>query len=178
MIFNEIPLKGAYTIEHITHKDNRGSFSTTYCKNEFSKAGISLEIDQSSFSFSEHLHTLRGMHYQAGEYAQDKLVKCVRGKILDVIIDIREDSETFGQFFKQILSEENNIMLWVPKGFAHGLLTLEPNSLVLYQLANFYHKPSDRGIRWNDPFFNIDWPVSDPVLSEKDATHPNFKIQS
>lgn len=175
MNFKELNFKGAFLIEHISHKDHRGYFATTYCKKQFFLGGISFVPDQSSFSFSEHLHTLRGMHFQEGEYAQGKLVRCIKGKILDVIIDLRKDSKTFGQHYKQVLSEENNLMLWVPKGFAHGLLTLEPNCLVFYQFSNFYHKPSDKGVRWNDPFFNINWPVSDPILSERDANHRNFK---
>jgi dTDP-4-dehydrorhamnose 3,5-epimerase len=175
MNFKELDFEGAYLIEHLSHKDHRGYFATSYCRKEFSLAGIPFIPDQSSFSFSEHVNTLRGMHFQKGIHAQGKLVKCVKGKVLDVIIDLRQDSKSFGQHIKFVLSEDNNKMLWVPKGFAHGFLTLEPNCLVFYQFSNFYYKPSEGGVRWNDPFFNIDWPVSDPILSDRDANHPYFE---
>lgn len=175
MVFKELPLKGAYLIENIELVDDRGFFSRTFCVKKFSDAGINMNVVQSNLSYSKNKNILRGMHYQINAAAEKKLVKCILGKILDVIIDIREDSPTFGQHYKVELSQKNQKMLLVPEGFAHGFLTLVPNCYVFYQVSNYYDKENERAIRWNDPFFNIDWPISNPILSKKDANHPNFK---
>lgn len=175
MVFNELPLKGAFLIEPNKHEDSRGFFGRTFCKKEFWDAGIDMEVVQSNLSFSAHQYTLRGMHFQKDEAAEKKLVKCMQGSIIDVILDIRPDSPTFGKYYQAELSQENNKMLLVPEGFAHGFITMVPNTYVFYQVSNYYNKEKESAIRWNDPFFNINWPVSNPVLSDKDANHPNFR---
>ena len=127
-------------------------------------------------SLSRPKFTLRGMHYQIDGAEEAKLIRCTKGKILDVIIDIRKNSETFGKHIAVELSEENYEMLYVPEGFAHGFMTLVENCEVSYQVSQFYSPGKERGIRWNDPMFNIQWPSQNPVISEKDAVHPDFKI--
>ena len=177
MVFNELPLKGAYLIELQEHQDQRGFFGRTFCKKEFAENGIDFDIVQTNLSFSKYTNTLRGMHYQVNGSEEKKLVKCMQGRILDVILDIRKDSPTFGQNYKVELSQENHLMLLVPEGFAHGFITLEPNCYLFYQVSNFYDKEKERAIRWNDPFYNIDWPTDNPILSERDASHPDFNIE-
>lgn len=175
MIFTKLPIEGAFLIEVQSFRDHRGAFTRAYCKNEFTEQGIDFEVVQSNLSYSENIHTLRGLHYQSGEFAEKKLIKCLYGKILDVIVDVRDDSPTFGQHYKVELSRENGLMLLVPEGIAHGFLTLEPKTHVCYSTSNFYNNDHEHVIRWNDPFFAIQWPVDNPILSDKDANHPNFK---
>lgn len=175
MIFKELPLKGAYLIELQQHRDHRGSFSRLFCRNELKEQGLDFNVAQTNHSFSQHRHTLRGMHYQTGPAAEVKLVKCIHGKILDVIIDLREGSPTYGHHYKAGLTGDNNLMMLIPEGFAHGFLTLEDHCHVLYHVSNFYDPDLEKAIRWNDPFFGIDWPVAQPILSERDANHPDFK---
>ncbi len=174
-IFKPSPLEGAYIIELTQHQDHRGSFSRLYCRNEFHQQGLAFQVAQTNHSFSGSKHTLRGMHYQEGVSAEKKLVTCIHGSILDVIIDLRKGSLTYGHHFKKELTGDNNLMMLVPEGFAHGFLTLEDHCHVLYHVSNFYDPEQEKAVRWNDPFFAIDWPVSDPVLSERDASHPDFK---
>jgi dTDP-4-dehydrorhamnose 3,5-epimerase len=174
MKFKKLTLKGAYLIELESRKDHRGYFARAFCRNEFASEGIDFQIVQSNLSYSEHVHTLRGMHFQTGDAAEKKIVKCMKGEILDVIIDLRKDSESYGHYYSAVLNEENNLMMFVPEGFAHGFLTLRPHTIVFYQVSNFYNSESEGAIRWNDPNFAIDWPVSDPVISERDASHPDY----
>lgn len=174
MKFLETKLQGAYIIEREPFVDSRGSFCRSFCAKEFEQHNLAVNMVQSNLSVSNKRHTLRGMHYQTEDAQEDKLVQCVRGAILDVIIDLRKDSKTFGKYVKVELSETNNRMLYVPRGFAHGFLTLEDNCYVLYQVSNFYAPEKERGIRWNDPIFAIEWPTESPILSEKDANHPDF----
>ncbi|MHC4396962.1 MAG: dTDP-4-dehydrorhamnose 3,5-epimerase [Planctomycetota bacterium] len=174
MKFLETKLQGVYIIEREPSVDSRGSFCRTFCAKEFEEHNLAVNMVQSNLSVSTEKHTLRGMHYQTEDAYEDKLVQCVRGAILDVIIDLRENSETFGKYVRMELSEANNKMLYVPRGFAHGFLTLENNCYVLYQVSNFYAPDKEQGIRWNDPFFGIEWPAESPILSEKDANHRDF----
>jgi len=174
MKFFETKLKGAYIIEREPFVDSRGSFSRTFCAKEFKQHNLAVNMVQTNFSVSSRKHVLRGMHYQVEGAEEDKLVQCLRGAILDVIIDLRKSSSTFGEHIKVELSEANNKMLYVPRGFAHGFLSLDNFCYVLYQVSNFYDPNKEKGIRWNDPFFGIDWPTKNPILSLKDTVHPEF----
>ena len=175
MIFKELILQGAYLIETNPFRDERGAFSRTFCRREFENLGLNGNMVQSNMSDSLQRHTLRGMHYQINEYAEDKLISCMRGAILDVIIDIRSDSPSYLKYHMQNLSENDGLLLYVPRGFAHGFLTLSDHCRVFYQVSNFYNKDNERGIRWNDPAFTIPWPVSNPTVSSKDRSHPYFR---
>lgn len=174
MIFTPTKLEGAFIIDLEKRQDERGFFARTYCADEFKKHGLSTMMPQSNMSLSKQKFTLRGMHYQIDGAEEAKLIRCTKGKILDVIIDIRKNSKTYCEHIAVELSEENYRMLYVPEGFAHGFMTLEENIEVSYQVSQFYTPGKERGIRWNDPLFNIQWPSINPVISEKDAIHPNF----
>ena len=154
--------------------DERGFFMESYKESEFKANGITFDFKQDNHSKSSK-NVLRGLHYQLEPYAQGKLVKVVTGRIFDVAVDIRKGSPTFGKWVSAELSEENKQMLWIPPGFAHGFLSLEDNTNVLYKSTNEYNKESERGILWNDPEIGIKWPVSNPILSEKDRKHPHLK---
>lgn len=174
MIFFETPLKGAYVIELEKKGDERGFFARSFCKKEFEEIGLNNEIVQINNSFSGYKGTLRGMHYQLEPKAEDKIVRCIRGALYDVIIDLREDSKTFKDWYGIELSAENRKMLYVPKGFAHGFITLEDNTESFYLVTEYYSADLERGIRYNDPQFKIVWPIVPTVISEKDKNHPDF----
>ncbi|RME90844.1 MAG: dTDP-4-dehydrorhamnose 3,5-epimerase [Candidatus Hydrogenedentota bacterium] len=174
MIFHETPLKGAYVIELEKKGDDRGFFARAFCVNEFKEHGIDHNIVQINNSFTVPKGTLRGMHYQLPPHAETKIVRCIRGSLYDVILDLRKDSPTFGKWFGAELTAENRKMMVVPKGFAHGFLTLEENTEAFYLVTEFYAPQAERGIRWNDPKFKIEWPMEPKVLSEKDANWPDF----
>lgn len=152
------------------YEDTRGFFSETYNQKIFEKAGLDFGWVQDNHSLSGPQYTLRGLHFQRPPFAQDKLVRCMSGSILDVAVDIRAGSPTFGQYVSAVISAENWTQILVPKGFAHGFLTLEPDTQVIYKVTNFYNKASDGCILWNDPAIGIDWAVdSESVfLSDKD----------
>ena len=155
--------------------DNRGFFMETYKKSEFFKNGIQEEFFQDNHSKSM-IHVLRGLHYQAKPYGQAKLVRCLKGKIYDVAVDIRKSSKTFGQYVKVELSEENKHMLFIPDGFAHGFVALTNDVELLYKTSREYAPNADRGLIWNDEDLNIDWEINfEPILSEKDKVQPKFK---
>jgi len=172
--FIETPLAGAYLIELERKGDERGFFARAFCVNEFADHGLATAFVQINNSLSAHRGTLRGMHYQLPPHQETKLVRCIRGALTDVIIDLREESATFGQHFQVELSADNRHMLYVPKGFAHGFMTLEDDTEALYLVDAFYAPEAERGIRWNDPRFAIAWPMEPVVLSEKDAGHRDF----
>ena len=151
--------------------DERGFFMESHKESQFKANGIAFDFKQDNHSKSSK-NVLRGLHYQLEPYAQGKLVKVVTGRIFDVAVDIRKGSPTFGKWVSAELSEENKQMLWIPPGFAHGFLSLEDNTNVLYKSTNEYNKESEGGILWNDPEIDIKWPVSNPILSEKDKKHP------
>lgn len=174
MQFNPTPLKGAFTIDLQKKEDERGFFARLFCTDEFAKHGLDSGFVQANNSLSKDQGTLRGLHYQIPPAAETKLVRCIQGSLFDVILDLRQDSPTFGQSFGTVLSQANKTMMYVPKGFAHGFLTLEPNSEVIYMVSTPYSKEQERGIRWNDPRFNIVWPAVPQVISERDAVHPDF----
>jgi len=163
-------------LQPVQHGDHRGFFSETYSARAFSEVGISAVFVQDNHSLSADAGTLRGLHFQIGPFAQDKLVRVTQGSIFDVVVDIRAGSPTYGQHVSAIISAKKWNQIWVPKGFAHGLVTLEPNTQVLYKVTNFYAADCDKGLLWNDPDLDIDWPVaeSDVILSEKDKAHPKL----
>lgn len=174
MKFTETKLKGAFIIELEPFIDLRGSFARTFCANEFTKHGLRSNLVQSNLSLSKPKYTLRGMHYQIDGAEEAKLMRCQKGAILDTIIDIRKDSETYCEYIQVKLTAQNNTMLYVPEGFAHGFITLEENCEVFYQVSEFYTPGKEKGILWNDPLFNINWPTNNPILSDKDANHLNY----
>lgn len=174
MIFTETILPQAYIIDLEKREDERGFFARTFCANEFAALGLKSNFVQTNMSLSTQKGTLRGMHYQIDGAEEAKLIRCTRGAILDVIIDIRPHSPTYCRHIQVELSQDNYRMLYVPEGFAHGFLTLTPDVEVTYQVSQFYTPGKEKGIRWNDPLFGIAWPVEHPILSEKDAAHPDF----
>lgn len=174
MKFQETHLKGSYVIELEKRGDERGFFARFFCKDEFAKNDINNGILQINNSFSRDKGTLRGMHYQLAPNSEDKIVRCIKGSLYDAIIDIREGSKTFGQWFGAELSAENRKTLFVPKGFAHGFITLEDNTEAFYLVTAKYSFERERGIRYNDPRFNIEWPIEPLIISDKDKKHPDF----
>lgn len=175
MKFTETKLKGAYIIEPELITDERGFFARSWCQQEFEKRGLNPKLVQCNISFNHKKGTLRGMHYQAKPYEEAKLVRCTKGGIYDVIIDLRAESPTFKQWDAVELTAENYQMLYVPEGFAHGFQTLVDNSEVFYQISEFYHPESARGVRWDEPIFGIEWPDEERrVISDKDGIYPDF----
>ncbi len=176
MKFISLPIIGSYLIELEPRQDDRGFFSRLFCREEFAKKGLETEFVQANNSLSYQKGTLRGLHYQLEPMAEVKLVRCIQGSFYDVIVDLRPDSETFGQSYGAVLSSDNRQMMYVPRGCAHGFLTLCENSEVLYMVSQFYSKELEGGIRWDDPFFAIDWPVRPSIISERDKLYPNFVV--
>ena len=174
MIFTETPLAGAYVIELEKRGDERGFFARVFCENEFGELGLATNFVQTNNSLSATKGTLRGVHYQLAPKAEVKLVRCVRGEMYDQILDLREDSPTFGQAFGAHLSEENHRMMYVPKGFGHSFITLTDNTEAFYMVDEFYAPEFERGVRWNDPKFKLEWPIDPVVMSDKDAKYPDF----
>lgn len=159
-------------IEPQVHGDHRGFFMESYNQKQFDQLGIHINFVQDNHSYSAEAGTLRGLHYQLEPMAQSKLIRVLSGAIYDVFVDIRKDSPTYGQWKGVILSADNKRQLLIPKGFAHGFCTLVPDTHILYKVDQYYSPNHDRGILWNDPALGIDWPVSDPILSDKDRQHP------
>ena len=156
--------------------DERGFFAEIYSHKKYSKMGIDVEFVQDNHSLSRDVGTLRGLHFQAPPHAQGKLVRCGRGSFFDVAVDIRRGSQTFGQWVGYELSAENGHQLYVPMGFAHGFVTLEPDSEIVYKCSDYYAPETERALRWDDPDIGIDWPLTgNPTLSEKDALAPLLK---
>jgi dTDP-4-dehydrorhamnose 3,5-epimerase len=174
MVFIETRLKDAYIIGLEPIEDERGFFARSWCKNEFEKHDLNSQLVQCNVSFNKNKGTLRGMHYQAKPNEEAKLIRCTRGSIYDVIIDLRPDSQTYREWESFELSEGNYQMIFIPQGFAHGFQTLEDNTEIFYQMTEFYHQESARGIRWDDPAFNIIWPLSNIIISERDKKYPFF----
>jgi len=175
VVFRDTKLKGALIIEPERFEDERGFFARTWCKREFEDHGLNSHLAQCNISFNKSKGTLRGMHYQSAPHAEAKLVRCTRGSIYDVIIDIRPDSETFKHWFAVELNRDNHKMLFIPENFAHGFLTLEDHTEVFYQMSEFYNAESTRGIRWDDPAFFIQWPAAVSVISDRDRDYPDFE---
>lgn len=177
MRFEETKLAGAFLIDLETHGDPRGFFARTFCHKEFEAHGLKLNVAQCNCSFNHRKGTIRGMHYQLPPAAESKLVRCTRGAIYDVIVDLRPQSPTFLQHFGAELSDQNRRQLYVPELFAHGYLALTPQSEVTYQVGEFYTPGYERGIRYDDPALKIDWPIAVEVISDKDAAWPAFVAQ-
>lgn len=158
------------------HGDHRGFFSETYNKKELAEAGIALDFVQDNHSLSVEKGVIRGLHFQIPPFAQDKLVRVIRGSVFDVAVDLRKSSPTFGKHVSAIVSAEEWNQILVPIGFAHGFCTLEPNTEVIYKVTNYYAPDCDRGVLWNDPQLEISWPVSERevILSDKDKRQPRF----
>ncbi len=175
MRFTVTPLAGAVVIDIEPHPDARGLFARTFCRDTFLAAGLPGEFVQSSVSHNLKRGTLRGMHFQAAPHEEPKLVRCTRGAIHDVIVDLRPDSATHRQWFAVELTAENRRSLYVPPGFAHGFQTLVDDCEILYQMAVPYAPAAARGVRWNDPAFAIAWPIPDPVMSDRDAAYPDYR---
>lgn len=174
MIFAETGLPGAYVIEIERRVDERGFFARTWCQAEFEAHGLNPRLVQCNVSFNRRAGTLRGMHYQAAPAAEAKLIRCTRGAIYDVIVDLRPDSATYLQHLGVMLEAETHTMLYVPEGFAHGFLTMAGDSEVFYQMSEFYAPDLARGVRWNDPRFGIQWPAPVQCISARDAAYPDF----
>jgi dTDP-4-dehydrorhamnose 3,5-epimerase len=175
MKFEQTPLPGAYLIDLQPIEDGRGFFSRTFCRHEFEKHGLNPAISQCNVALNIVRGTLRGMHYQVAPFREVKVIRCIGGAILDVIIDLRPDSPAYRRWFGVELSARNRRALYVPEGFAHGYLTLSDNTEIQYMVSEFYSPAHERGIRWNDPAFAIEWPMAPRVISDKDAGHPDFK---
>ena len=174
MHFLETRLQGAYIIEPERKEDQRGFFARVFCVEEFGAQGLETKLVQCSISFNRQRGTLRGMHYQAAPHEEVRLVRCTMGAVYDVVLDLRPASPSFRQWIAAELSGENRRMVYVPKGFAHGFLTLEDNCEVFYQMSEFYHHENAGGVRWDDPAFGIQWPGSVELISEKDRRFKDF----
>lgn len=174
MLFHTTPLATARLIELQRHSDERGFFARAFCARDFEMEGLESGFVQVNNSFTSRRGTLRGLHYQLPPAAEVKIVRCVRGSFFDLILDLRPDSPGFGRSFGAILSAENRLMMYVPRGFAHAILTLEDDTEALYFSTNFYAPVQERGVRWNDPRFAIDWPIAPLEISAKDGAWPDF----
>lgn len=172
MKFTETKLPGVVVVEIEPICDERGFFARSWCMREFERHGLNPNLAQCNISFNKRKGTLRGMHYQAEPYQEAKLVRCTRGAIYDVVIDLRPESITYRQWQAVELNAENRCMLYVPVGVAHGFQALEDDTEVFYQMSEFYHLECVRGVRWDDSTFGIRWPLPDPIMSEKDRSYP------
>lgn len=174
MKFLPTPLKDGYLIELEKRGDDRGFFARFFCERDFREAGLETHFVQMNNSLSTKSGTLRGLHYQLAPAAEVKVVRCISGAIFDAIVDIRPDSPTFGRWFGAELTSENRLMMYVPRGFAHAVLTLRGDTEILYMVSAFYSPENERGLRWNDPHFSIQWPCVPTEISPKDAAWPDF----
>ncbi|MBZ5634683.1 MAG: dTDP-4-dehydrorhamnose 3,5-epimerase [Acidobacteriia bacterium] len=175
MTFRHTKLPGVFEIGLESIPDERGFFARCWCQEDFRNNGLNPNLVQCSISFNARKGTLRGMHYQAPPFAEAKVVRCTSGAIYDVVLDLRPESPTFRQWIAVLLSAANRNMMYVPEGCAHGFLTLEDETEVFYQMSEFYHPESARGVRWNDPEFGITWPSEVKVISERDRAFPDFE---
>jgi dTDP-4-dehydrorhamnose 3,5-epimerase len=185
VVFTETTLKGAFLITPEKILDERGFFARTWCERELQERGLDSRIAQCGLSFNTIAQcglsfntrkgTLRGMHYQTAPYAETKIVRCTRGEIYDVVLDLREDSQTFKEWVAVNLSADNHLMLYIPKGCAHGFQTLSEGAEVFYQMSEFYRPESASGVRWNDTAFSIKWPLEVSVISERDASYADYQ---
>jgi dTDP-4-dehydrorhamnose 3,5-epimerase len=174
MQYHPTPLDGAYTIDLEKHGDDRGFFARVACEKEFADHGLNGDFVQINTSLSADKATLRGMHYQLPPHGEVKLVRCLRGAIYDVILDLRIESATFGKWFAAELNADNRLMMYVPEGFAHGIMTLTDDTEIIYFVTAAYAPEAERGVRWNDPKFAINWPMPPAVLSDRDREQRDF----
>jgi dTDP-4-dehydrorhamnose 3,5-epimerase len=175
MIFQETKLGGVFEIRLEPNGDDRGFFARSWCQREFQRHGLNPVTVQCNVSFNEKKGTLRGIHYQAEPYPETKLVRCTQGAIYDVVVDLRPGSQTRKQWIGVALTAANRNMIYVPEGCGHGFLTLEDRTEVFYQMSEFYHPELSRGVRWNDPAFQINWPARPTVISARDEALPDFE---
>jgi dTDP-4-dehydrorhamnose 3,5-epimerase len=176
MHFSETPIAGAHVIDLEPRRDDRGFFARVWCRDEFASHGLSAEFVQCNDAFSARRGTLRGLHYQVAPHAEAKLIQCVRGAIFDVVVDLRPGSPTFRQWFGTELSAENHRMMYVPQGCAHGYLTLEDATEIVYPVTHAYRPGAERGVRWDDPQFGIAWPRAGSIIvSDKDRQWPDYR---
>jgi dTDP-4-dehydrorhamnose 3,5-epimerase len=176
MIFAETKLPGAFIIELEKREDERGFFARAWCKKEFEAHGLNSDWVQANLAFSKRRGTLRGLHYQIAPYEEAKLMRCIRGAIYDVIIDLRPESPTYKRWLGVELTADNHKMLYVPEGFAHGYQTLMDNTETFYQASQFYSPESERGLRYDDPAFAIEWPIDVQVISDKDKSWSDYLL--
>ena len=167
-------IEGLLIIKPDVFKDDRGYFFETYNKERFAKAGLTMDFVQDNESKSSK-GVLRGLHFQKPPYAQGKLVRVTKGAVMDIAVDLRKDSPTYGKWESVVLTEENKLQFWIPEGFAHGFVTLEDDTIFAYKCTNVYNKESEGSLLWNDPDINIEWNIENPILSEKDKVSPLFK---
>ncbi len=165
MIVRPLSLDGAYLLTPEPRADERGSFMRTFCQHELADAGVAFEVRQCNISHNEKRNTLRGLHFQAEPYAEDKIVSCIHGAIYDVMADLRPDSPTYLQWLGFELSRANRLALMIPKGFAHGFLTLTDDADVFYQMSEFYHAESARCVRFDHPAIGVEWPASGEIIA-------------
>lgn len=175
MRFTETNLKGNFLIDLEKQEDDRGFFARYFCEKEFLEKGLNIKWAQINTSSSKEVGTLRGLHYQSEPNAEVKLVRCLKGSIWDVVVDLRYMSKTFGKWFAAKLSDENRTMMYVPKGFAHGFISLEPNSEILYLVSDFYAPNLEGTLIWNDKKVQINWPIEPNVISDKDLKGSNLE---
>jgi dTDP-4-dehydrorhamnose 3,5-epimerase len=175
MKFHQTRLAGVFEVSLDLKPDERGFFARTWCQEELENQRLVARLAQCSISFNLRKGTLRGMHYQASPHEETKLVRCTQGSIYDVVVDLRSDSATFRQWAGVVLSAANRNMMYVPEGCGHGFLTLEDETEVSYHISEFYHPELSRGVRWDDPAFQIVWPGTVEVLSDRDRSYPDFQ---
>lgn len=174
MIFAESKLSGVFEINIEPRADERGFFARSWCQREFKEYGLNPGLVQCNVSYNPKRGTMRGMHYQADPYAEAKLVRCTKGAVYDVVLDLRPQSPTFTEWIGVNLTAENRNMIYIPEGCAHGFLTVEDESEVFYQMSAFYNAASAGGVRWNDPAFKIVWPGEPVLISERDRAYADF----
>jgi dTDP-4-dehydrorhamnose 3,5-epimerase len=175
MILRPQELDGAFLVEIEPAEDHRGFYAKSFSAREFSDHGLADSFVEAGISYNARRGTVRGMHMQFAPHAQAKLVRCTRGAIHDVILDLRRESPTYGRWFAVDLSASGTTMLYVPEGFAHGFQTLEDEVEVSYQMSDYHHPEAEFGVRWNDPWFGIDWPIADVVISPRDQSFDDFR---
>lgn len=176
MKFLPTSVQGAYIVEVEPRTDERGLFARTFCQREFERRGLETRIAQCNLSFNPRRGTLRGLHFQRAPHAEAKLVRCTRGRVFDIALDLRSDSATYKRWHGAELSAENHAALYIPPGCAHGYLTLEDSCEVSYQVSEFYDPASEGGVRWDDPAFSIRWPIAVEVISAKDRGYPDYQL--
>jgi len=175
MKFTETIINGAYLVDIKRIADERGFFGRAFCSNEMKAFGLNDNIAQTNLSSNPKKGTLRGLHYQGPPAEESKLVRCTRGSLFDVIVDIRKQSSTYCKWFGAVLTAESFQMLYVPEGCAHGFITLEDNTDIMYEVSEFYTPSAEKGLLWNDPFFGIEWPIQPVIISEKDKNQLLFQ---
>jgi len=178
MLFSDTSLKGAYIIDIEKVEDERGFFARAWCQDEFRANDLITDWVQGNLSVNKRMGTLRGLHYQIAPFAETKLVRCTRGAFFDVILDLRPDSSTFGEWFGVRLSADEHRMLYVPEGIAHGFVTLVDNTEASYLVSQFYKPHAEAGVRYNDPAFGIQWPLEIQFISKKDTNWPNYPMRN